>query len=203
MNNPQGRAPRPAPAVQARERSFRETGVGTMRNAQVDATLLFDTDFVARDRDGRVILFVEVKARKDREVPASEAQWVRSAEETGTLPPFFMRVDLENVAIYRRDERPVVIEVEEDRSVAFHPLTLITHLKTAAVLGHYDAEFGRKSIYTFYLGTLVEVWLDDLAYHWKSETPPGSDRLATIGLLPRLEGGSTEAERPTDGDPLR
>jgi hypothetical protein len=166
-----------------------------MGSPQAEATLLFDTDIVARDRDGRVVLFVDVTAREAREEPASDAQWVRPATETGPLPPFFMRADLESISIYRRDERPVVIEVEEDRPVAFHSLSLITHLKTASVLSHYDAEFGQKSIYRDYLVTLVEGWLRDLAFHWKSETPPGSDQLAAIGLLSRLEGGFAEALR--------
>jgi hypothetical protein len=99
-----------------------------MGSPLVEATLLYDTDIVARDRDGRVALFVDVTAREAREAPASDAQWVRPATETGPLPPFFMCVDLGNISTYRRDERPVVIEVEEDRSVAFHftiPILLV------------------------------------------------------------------------------
>jgi hypothetical protein len=174
-----------------------------MGTPKVEAELLIDTDIVARDRDGDVVLLAEVKARKPREKPASEAQWVRPAWAPDPLPPFFMLVDLENISIFQLDERPVVTEFGEDRSVAFYPLSLITHLKSASVLSHYDAEFGQKTIYKFYLGTLVEAWLRDLAYHWSSETPPGSEQLAAIGLLPLLDGGFAQEESPSDADPLR
>jgi hypothetical protein len=174
-----------------------------METPKVEAELLIDTNIVARDRDGDVVLLAEVKARTPRGKPASEAQWVRPTWEPDPLPPFFMLVDLENISIFRRDERPVVAEFEEDRSVAYYPLSLVTHLKSSSVLGHYDAEFGQKPIYEFYLGTLVEAWLRDLAYHWNSESPPGSDQLAAIGLLSLLEGGFAEEERSPGADPLR
>ncbi len=54
-----------------------------------------------------------------------------------------------------------------------------------------------------YLETLVEAWLRDLAYHWKSETPPESEKLAEIGLLQRLEGGTTHSLVNINGDTLR
>lgn len=49
-------------------------------------------------------------------------------------------------------------------------------------------EFGR---------TVREIFIDvlglrDLAYHWKSENPPGSEELGKAGLLEKLEGGTTQ-----------
>ena len=44
------------------------------------------------------------------------------------------------------------------------------------------------------LETLVEAWLRDLAYHWNSPEPPGETALAEVGLLERLEGGTTVSE---------
>ena len=79
---------------------------------------------------------------------------------------------------------------------------LIT-LKTAAVLSHYDPEFGSKPIFEPYLITLVDVWLRDLAYHWKVGIPPASEQLAAIGLLQRLEGGTTQTEVEFGGHTLR
>jgi hypothetical protein len=49
-----------------------------------------------------------------------------------------------------------------------------------------------QSWFESYLLTLVEAWLRDLAYHWKSEDPPGSEELGRAGLLEKLEGGTTQ-----------
>lgn len=68
----------------------------------------------------------------------------------------------------------------------------IVRLDTRHVLRHYDPEYASKTIYDFYLLTLAEAWLRDLAYHWKSETPPGSEELRRAGLLEKLEGGTTQ-----------
>src|SRR5262249_6741270 len=68
----------------------------------------------------------------------------------------------------------------------------IVCLDTRQVLQHYDAEFPRGRVFEPYLLTLVEAWLRDLAYHWKSENPPGSEELGRAGLLEKLEGGTTQ-----------
>jgi len=64
---------------------------------------------------------------------------------------------------------------------------------TAAVLSRYDADFSGKRIFEPYLLTLVEAWLRDLAYHWKSPSPPGSNELKSLGFLNRIEGGTTRS----------
>jgi len=71
------------------------------------------------------------------------------------------------------------------------------------VLRHYEAEFGTKRIFELYLTALVEAWLRDLAYHWKSEKPPASEQLAAIGLLQQLAGGTTQLEVALNGDTVR
>ena len=58
-------------------------------------------------------------------------------------------------------------------------------LKLSDMLEYYDPEFGKKRIFHDYLTSLVDAWLRDLVYHWNSETPPGAQSLATIGLLSR------------------
>jgi len=50
-------------------------------------------------------------------------------------------------------------------------------------------------VFESYLLTLVEAWLRDLAYHWKSEDPPGSEELGKAGLIEKLEGGTNAASR--------
>ena len=68
----------------------------------------------------------------------------------------------------------------------------IVHFDTPQVLSHYEPEFGKKRIFERYVLTLVEAWLRDLAYHWKSAKPPGSDELAAVGFLAKVEGGTTQ-----------
>ena len=68
----------------------------------------------------------------------------------------------------------------------------IVRLDTQQVLQHYDPEFPRKRVFESYLLTLVEAWLRDLAYHWKSEEPPGFEELGRAGLLEKLDGGTTQ-----------
>ncbi len=68
----------------------------------------------------------------------------------------------------------------------------IVQLDTQQVLQHYDPEYSRKRVFEPYLLTLVEAWLRDLAYHWKSEDPPASEELGRAGLLEKLEGGTTQ-----------
>jgi hypothetical protein len=72
----------------------------------------------------------------------------------------------------------------------------VVYLDTPKVLSHYDPDFAGKRIFEFYLLTLVEAWLRDLAYHWKSPNPPGSEELQAAGFLGRVEGGTTQ--RPGD-----
>ena len=67
----------------------------------------------------------------------------------------------------------------------------VAHLDTSSILQHYDPEYAKKRVFKFYLVTLAEAWLRDLAYHWKSESPPGSEELQRVGLLSRMEGGTT------------
>jgi hypothetical protein len=67
----------------------------------------------------------------------------------------------------------------------------IAELNSAQILQHYEPEFARLPIFHNYLRTLVTAWLRDLAYHWKSERPPGMEELRSAGLLSKLEGGST------------
>jgi hypothetical protein len=68
----------------------------------------------------------------------------------------------------------------------------LVRLDTRQVLQHYDPDFPSRRVFEAYLLTLAEAWLRDLAYHWKSESPPGSDELRSVGLLEKLEGGTTQ-----------
>ncbi|MFN7384125.1 MAG: hypothetical protein ACK5RY_18675, partial [Dolichospermum sp.] len=60
------------------------------------------------------------------------------------------------------------------------------------VLEHYDVGSIEGIIYQSTLITLTQSWLRDLAYHWKSETPPYIEEMKEIGLFTLLFDGTTE-----------
>ena len=150
-------------------------------------------DIIAEDRNEEPVLFVEVKVR-----PASREDLEQfTSHLLAADSPFFygMLVDPEKIVVLRRD-------VE-------HPDSLV-ELSTADVLSQYVPDYreqaskrGTPGIFHDYLRVLVDVWLDDLASHWKSDSPPGAQELSRIGLLERLENGTTRSEVILDGDRLR
>ena len=92
---------------------------------------------------------------------------------------------------------PYVLLVDPDRLVLYpfaegslgEPLQV---LETRSVLGAYEPEFGRKPIFQTYLTALVDGWLRDLSYHWKSRTPPGAATFEAVGLVSRMTGTRIE-----------
>jgi hypothetical protein len=148
-------------------------------------------DIIARNSKGQTVLLAEVKGtalngKEAKHRAISQLKFYLQAANTDI--PFAMLADLEDIDIFHGGNanlsKPVI------------------SFKTAAVLSHYDPEFGSKRIFEQYLGTLVEAWLRDLAYHWKSKVPPASEQLAAIGLLQQLEGGTTQAEVKLGSDTL-
>ena len=67
-------------------------------------------------------------------------------------------------------------------------------LPTAEILRHYEPSYGSEVIGGYYSSALVEAWLRDLAYRWKSDEPPALKELSKLGLVAQLDGGTTEAE---------
>jgi hypothetical protein len=131
-------------------------------------------DLLALDGEGRPLLIAEVKAR-------------RSTSEDGVLQllgyleasdyPFGMFADLSGIAIFARGFAD--------------PKSPVVSFKTSDILAHYEPEFDSKRIFPDYFETLIEAWLRDFAFHWKSERPPGSDQMEGIGLAQKLSGGMT------------
>lgn len=133
----------------------------------------FDTAVV--DREDQTIALVEVKAHPvERWAAILPAQLAKSAERVA----FVLAVDPNSIQLYGAEGESLGEPV--------------VRLDTRQVLQHYDPGFAGKRVFETYLLTLVEAWLRDLAYHWKSEDPPGSEELRRTGLLERLEGGTTQ-----------
>jgi hypothetical protein len=133
----------------------------------------FDAAFV--DRENHTVLLVQVKIQPvERWTKSLPRQLAKFAEGVA----FILTIDPNSINLYS----PVGENLGEP----------IAHLNTRLVLQHYDPEFPRKRVFESYLLTLVEAWLRDLSYHWKSDNPPGSEELERVGLLEKLLGGTTQ-----------
>lgn len=151
-----------------------------------------NVDFIAEDKNGEPILFAEVKTW-----PASREDIERFFFEPVSADPrvsYGMHVDPESIVIRQRD-----LEYPDS----------FVKLQSADILSHYAPDYrdqatpgGSPRILRDYLRTLTEGWLRDIAYHWKSATPPASDELVRIGLLDRLKNGTTRSEVTRNGDRL-
>ncbi len=132
-------------------------------------------DAAVVDRENQPVALIEVKEHPiEKWATSLPGQLAKFAERV----PFLLTIDPNRISLYR----PAGEDLGEP----------IAHLDTRQVLQHYDPEFSRKRVFEAYLLTLVEAWLRDLAYHWKSENPPGSAELGGTGLLEKLEGGTTQ-----------
>ncbi|MBE9224834.1 type I restriction enzyme HsdR N-terminal domain-containing protein [Phormidium sp. LEGE 05292] len=146
-------------------------------------------DIIAYNSEEQAILIAEVKALGFQNHQAKQQafsqlksywqSWNRSIS-------FVMLADLSEIEIFSG----------ESVNVAEPLLTL----KTADILSHYDPEFANTRILSPYFETLLEAWLRDLAYHWKSEKPPASDQVEEIGLLQLLADGTTKSEVVLESD---
>lgn len=146
---------------------------------------LLRADLAAFDASGAPLLLAEIKTG-----PASPdvTERVLFYQRQATPPvPFGMVADPERIVLFRADA-PEQSRVE---------------LATADILRLYEPGFGAKRIYPFYFETLVEGWLRDLIFRWKSQEPPGMDAVRAIGLLDRLQGARTRIGARLRGDFVR
>lgn len=145
---------------------------------RADCTRL-TADIVGFDREERPVLVVEVKAGRSDIVRIKE-QLVLNLEAVIPSVPFGMTVTDRTIQAFRWDGERLSDPVFESN--------------TADILSVYDSEFSQKQVFEYYLIVLVDVWLHDVAYRWKSEVPPGYPQLEKAGIAHLLEGGSTRAE---------
>jgi hypothetical protein len=150
-----------------------------------DLPLTFD--IVAEDSRGRDVLVVEVKAMKLS--PKSAKSIIDYLQDAHLPARFGMVADLEKIWI------AAFANGSAD--------TVVFDLNTPDVLGHYDPEFASKRILHNYLVSLVDAWLSDIAYHWKTDSPPpGLQQLSAVGLYQLLRGGTTRREAIIETDPV-
>ncbi len=133
-------------------------------------------DAAVVDRENHAVALIQVKGHPvgDRWTTLLPRQLARFGEQVA----FVLAIDPNSIALYRPEGETLVGP--------------IVQLDTRQVLQHYDTDFPNKRVFESYLLTLVEAWLRDLAYHWKSDNPPGSEELRGAGLLEKVEGGTTQ-----------
>jgi len=132
-------------------------------------------DVAAVDRENHAVVLVEVKVTPPEGwmnvLPDQLSRYGGQVDSVLTIDPI-------NIQLYRWEKNAITGP--------------IVRLDTARVLQHYDQDFPKRRVFEAYMLTLVEAWLRDLAYHWKSANPPGSEELRRAGLLEKLEGGTTQ-----------
>ncbi len=155
-----------------------------------------EADIIALDKDDRIVALIEVKINQTKEKGAKQRitdralkqikHFLSKLSEKNVVIPYAMIVTLENIIVFKWNGT-VLSEA-------------VLSLKTADILHYYDSKLGDQRIFEPYLTRLIEAWLRDLAYNWKSEIPPASEHIAAIGLLPLLAGGTTNSEVKIGGD---
>jgi hypothetical protein len=132
----------------------------------------FDPAIVVKDKDDRPMMFVDVRSYRTF---SSEDLTIHHLEEYQHVH-FLMFVNLKQIRIYQSGNyQPVMI------------------LKTEKILSFYAPNYQEyKVIFQDYLVGLVNSWLSDLSYHWKSQNPPFQTQINEIGLTSLLENGFLE-----------
>ena len=160
-----------------------------MQTETLEVELPIDADIIALDKDDHIVALIEVKIIQAKEKAAKQRiadymiSWMKAAlakmSEQRTVIPYAMFVDTEKILIFKWNGENLSEPV--------------CSLNTGKILRYYEPEFGEKWISERYLESLIESWLRDLGYNWKSEMPPASEQIAIIGLLERLAGGTTKS----------
>ena len=142
-----------------------------MLKIQPPTVIDFQPAITAKDKDDKSILMIDVRFSAMYSSPDLNILKMEQYQHI----PFLMFVNSNVMRIFKS---PTFTEV--------------ARLDTKKVLEHYDPGSIEGIIYQSTLITLTQSWLRDLAYHWKSETPPYIEEMKEIGLFTLLFDGMTE-----------
>jgi hypothetical protein len=143
---------------------------------------LSSPDIIVLDQNQQIALLVDITAQetlKNHENNLSKVSnlYLQNSQEN---PRFVILANLTKISVFK-----------SINGVFSEP---VISLNTGDILSHYDSRFSEKRIFKFYLKTLIESWLRDLAYQWKSKILPGSQELEKIGILSKLKHGETYSQ---------
>ncbi|GET35898.1 MULTISPECIES: hypothetical protein [Microseira] len=138
---------------------------------------------VALDAEERIVVLIQAHGQKLR--PLFITEYVGYFKAARGVIPFMILLDKEDILIFAWYSDNVA-----------EP---ICTLKVIDVLSRYAPDIeskqkSRSSLSASYLVGMTKSWIDDLVYHWKSETPPALELIEAIGLLPLLKDGSTQSD---------
>jgi len=142
-----------------------------MLKIPVPTAIDFDPTIVAKDKNDQPILMIDVRF----------SEWYSSPEinvlkmEKYQHIPFLMYANSNVMRIFKSPN------FEE-----------IARFDTKKVLGFYNPESIKRMIFQSTLLTLIQLWLDDLVYHWKGENTPYTEEVKAIGLYDHLIDAITE-----------
>ncbi|MGB7895291.1 MAG: hypothetical protein WCF82_25785 [Microcoleus sp.] len=148
-----------------------------------------DADVIALDKDDNIVVLIEVKIIQAQEPAAKQKiidraiDWLKAVlaklSEKNALVPYAMFIDAEQILIFKWDG----VNLSEP----------VCTLNTGEICRYYMPTFGSRWLSERTIGGLIESWLHDLDYNWKSEIPPASEQISAIGLLPLLASGTTKS----------
>lgn len=152
---------------------FNVTRIKRMDSTKLSDTTIELSDITAWDKNGNKLLVSKVRARDIVEDITAKIENILKFEyeHNRVIIPYAMTATREEIKIFQWDGETLE-----------NVYTFPTH----EVLSEYDLEFSKKRIFEYYLETLVEGWLRDLAYHWKTENPPKLQELQHIGFVENL-----------------
>lgn len=133
-------------------------------------------DVVAFDREDKPVLLVAAEERLIYPEVLDSYREVLLAIRRNI--PFAILAFSEEMTIYRKHRTRSLVPV--------------TTLPTREILRFYSRTFGDGYVSKDYIAGMIDAWLSDFMRHWKSLNPPYSEELAALGLVGRLEGGSTK-----------
>jgi hypothetical protein len=144
-----------------------------MELEQLNSQIIELSDITGWDKDGKKFLVSKVRARDIIEDITAKVEEILKFEYQNhqVIVPYAMTATREEIKIFEWDGKELK-----------NRFTFPTH----EILSEYDQEFSNKKIFEYYLETLVEAWLRDLASNWKTEHPPKSQELKQIGFVDKL-----------------
>ncbi|MEA5625437.1 hypothetical protein [Nostoc sp. UHCC 0251] len=131
------------------------------------------SDITGWNKNGQKLLVSKIRSRDIQEDIKSKVEEILKFEHehNKVIVPYAMTATPENIIFLKWDGKNLE--------------TLYT-FPTHEVMSEYDSEFANKRISESYLEILVESWLRDLAYKWKTDNPPKLQELKQIDFVQKL-----------------
>jgi hypothetical protein len=131
-------------------------------------------DILVTGEEGQSLLVVEVKRRPlNQDIRQQITRYSKAVNAE-----FFMGIDPHHILVAK------TLSGLPDWNSAIK-------LSTPTILRHYGDVQNLDRVEGFYLQALIEAWLRDFSFSWKSDKPPGYDELTRIGLAERLRNSET------------